>query len=69
MSNKRRLPEGIRDRLDRALEIVQMKRCGVDPEHQEAMKLYLDTWAVGPLQMVIDWDDKKIPAPKPEVWP
>lgn len=32
--------------LDNAIEAAKLKRCGVEEEHQEAMKLYLDTWVV-----------------------
>lgn len=57
-----RLPEIVRRQLMRAFSVVDSKtraqqgRCGVEQDAQEKMRLYLDTWAVGPLLEVLAWD-------------
>lgn len=39
--------------LKSALKAAKRERCGVDTEHQEAMRLYLDSWVVAPLEAAI----------------
>lgn len=40
-------------RLQEALESAKLTHCGVDQEHQDAMKLYLTSWVVKPLESVL----------------
>lgn len=58
---KKRLPTHVRKSLESALRRADFKlregRCSVDPEAQEAMRIYLDTWVAGPLRSILQWDD------------
>lgn len=57
---KRRLPRNVRRTIDFALRRADRelrKGCSVPREHQEAMRLYLDTWVAGPLREVLLWDE------------
>lgn len=48
-----RVTQNILGALKRALRAAKRERCAVEPEHQEAMRLYLDSWVVTPLQAAI----------------
>jgi len=53
--SKRRLrinQEAVRN-LRAALKAAKRERCGSDQEHQEAMRIYLDTWVVAPLETAL----------------
>lgn len=55
-----RLPKMVRRCIEQALSKVDSKQrtgCGVAPAAQEAMRLYLDTWAAEPLKAVLRWDE------------
>jgi hypothetical protein len=40
--------------LEEALRSARMESCSVDPVHKAAMKLYLDSWVVRPLESVLE---------------
>jgi hypothetical protein len=40
-------------KLEFALKHARMDHCGVEKEHQDAMRLYLDSWVVDPLVQAI----------------
>lgn len=40
--------------LEQALKSARLDNCGIEEEHQEAMRLYLTTWVVGRIQSAID---------------
>jgi hypothetical protein len=52
----RKIVRQLRDALEhvRAAADPTSKRCGVAPEHREAMRLYLRTWAIPPLEDAIE---------------
>lgn len=39
--------------LKRGLRAAKLENCAVEPEHQEAMRIYLRTWCIGPLEDAI----------------
>lgn len=40
-------------KIKAALRAAELRDCGVEDEHQHAMKIYLDTWVVRRLQTAI----------------
>ena len=40
--------------LESALSAAKLTNCAVDPEHQDAMRLYLSSWVVGPLESALE---------------
>lgn len=44
----------IMERLEKALRAARLTNCAVEKSAQDAMKLYLDTWVVGPLDQAIE---------------
>lgn len=54
-----RLPRAVHDKLESAAKAATMlnDRCTVPVEHQEAMRLYLDTWVVARIESVLLWSD------------
>jgi len=68
---KGRLPKVVRRCIEQALSKIDSKLrtgCGVPKEAQEAMRLYLDTWAAEPLKAVLEWDEGKGNARDLEIW-
>ncbi len=57
MGMKKRLPKKVRKAIEFALRRARCETCGVDSEAQEAMRIYLDSWVVAPLEHVLRWDD------------
>jgi hypothetical protein len=51
------MPRDIRRALNDAIAAAELQSCGADPAAQEAMRLYLTTWVVGPLLRVVEWAD------------
>jgi hypothetical protein len=51
-----RIVEKLKSALDaaRAAADPTSTRCAVDPKHREAMRLYLRTWAVWPLESALE---------------
>lgn len=47
------------DQLKEALSAAKLERCGVKQEHQDEMKLYLNTWVVGRIESVIEEIESK----------
>jgi hypothetical protein len=50
---KLRANQRILKALEEALSYAEMKNCSVDDVHKDAMRLYLQTWVMGPLKSAI----------------
>lgn len=48
--------------LRSALKSARLENCGVAKEHQEAMKLYLDTWVCAKLEVLLDEQEGRVSA-------
>lgn len=48
-----RMNQRILAKLEDALASAQLRQCAVAEEHQEAMRLYLESWVVGPLESAL----------------
>lgn len=55
-----RLPRAVRQLLAEATKSADRQRCGVSPQAQEEMRLYLDTWVTRRLREVLRWSDGEI---------
>jgi hypothetical protein len=54
-SPKLRANQRILNAIKFALQHAELgEYCAVEPEHQEAMRLYLQSWVVGPLKSAIE---------------
>ena len=67
-NKKRKVPPTVLRALRFALSHAQMEGCGVAKEHQEAMRLYLQTWCAGPLKEVIAWANGYVQASEMVKW-
>ncbi len=51
------LPKYARAVLDEAITAAGLTNCAIAEEHQAAMRLYLNTWVLGPLELIARADD------------
>ena len=71
ITRRKKLPNKVRMAIQSALEKADStlrEGCGVGEEHQEAMRLYLDTWVARPLHAVLAWDDGEMHVEDVGVW-
>lgn len=54
-SVKPRVGKDVRAALKAIRKAAALERCSVDPKHKDAMKLYLDSWVVSQLDVLIDY--------------
>jgi hypothetical protein len=64
MTSTNRLPAPVRAKLEAAMDAATMPRarCAIASEHQEAMRLYLESWVVERIGEVLAWDEGKVSA-------
>ena len=55
MKTKNRTSTRVIRALERALEAAKLRHCGVDKDHQEAMRLYLSTWVAAPISDALEY--------------
>lgn len=53
MAKKLKMNQRARKLIVEALGSARLERCAIGVEHQEAMRLYLDTWVAGRLEQAL----------------